>query len=361
MRRFFLLFFLIFSLHAEGKRFFNLDLHVSVIADVKEIFESMGHEVANWSISGHTWVFGKEKDRVEIVNEDTWRHLDQEMCDLFYERYKDFLSQFDGFIVTHTPSFALLFAKCNKPILIVNSTRYEQPFSHDAEKWAWLDGYLKEGVKNKKIFIVSNNKGDQKYLKDHTGIESELIPSLCLYTHAKYTGKQGGYIVHSWGEKPFKRSLKQGLGRAWKWIQNKKLPPHYQWETLYNFKGIIHFPYQISTMSLFEQYSANIPLFLPSKKFLLALQKEYPHFILSQLSGDFSVVTDSHILEEWIENADYYDSENMPYIQYFDSFKDLKRLLKKADCKKISKQMQLHNEKRKALVFSKWKTILQQF
>ena len=62
-------------------RFFNLDLQISVIADVKYIFEKLGHEVVNWSISGHTWVFGKERDIVDVVNENTWGRLDQEMCD----------------------------------------------------------------------------------------------------------------------------------------------------------------------------------------------------------------------------------------------------------------------------------------
>lgn len=359
MKRIFLLLFLLLAVKGEAKRFFNLDLHVSVIADLKEIFESMGHEVVNWSISGHTWVFGKERDSVDIVNENTWMHLDAEMCDRFYERYKDFLSQFDGFIVTHTPSFALLYAKCNKPIFIVNSTRYEQPFFHAPEKKAWLDEYLKAGVKNHQIHLVSNNKADQKYLKEHTGLESELIPSLCLYTHAQYTGHQKGFIVHSLGEKSFKRKLKAGLGRVWKAIQNKKLPARYSWKELYDFKGIIHFPYQISTMSLFEQYSANIPLFVPSKKFLLSLQREYPRFILSQLAADLKIIHEPAILEDWIDRADYYDCENMPYIQYFDSFKDLKRLLKKADCAQISQQMKEHNEKRRQKIYAQWKALLE--
>ncbi|MCJ7767674.1 hypothetical protein MUP79_04735, partial [Candidatus Bathyarchaeota archaeon] len=36
-------------------------------------------------------------------------------------------------------------------------------------------------------------------------------------------------------------------------------------------KGIIHMPYECSTMSIFEQYSANVPLFFPSKSFLKEL------------------------------------------------------------------------------------------
>lgn len=53
--------------------FFNIDCHVSVIADLKKIFENLGHEVTSWSISGHNWVFGNYPKKIEIINEHSWR------------------------------------------------------------------------------------------------------------------------------------------------------------------------------------------------------------------------------------------------------------------------------------------------
>ncbi len=50
------------------------------------------------------------------------------MIDAFVKEYDDLLKSFDGFIVTHTPVLALLYEKYNKPVIIVNSCRYEQPF-----------------------------------------------------------------------------------------------------------------------------------------------------------------------------------------------------------------------------------------
>lgn len=353
-------------------RFFNLDLHISVIADVKDIFESMGHEVVNWSISGHTWVFGKERDKVDIVNENTWSGLNKEMCDQFYERYKDFLDQFDGFIVTHTPAFALLYEKCNKPIIIVNSTRYESPFTRDPEAWDHLNEYLREGIKKNKIFIVSNNKGDSNYLRYYSGIESDVIPSLCLYTKCQYKGKQGKFACHGlWGadskfdEDWAKESSKIGLFTGLRW--------GYAWQELYDLKGVVHFPYQVSTMSLFEQYSANVPVFFPTKEFLFKLHQLYPKGILCHLSflrepdflarpralNDLNNVMNLEVVRRWIEWADYYDTENMPYIQYFDSFEHLHKLLKTANCRKISQKMKEHCQVRNAIVFKKWQVILQ--
>lgn len=354
-------------------KFFNLDLHISVIADVKTILESMGHEVVSWSLSEHTWIMGKSQDRVDVVNAKTWMKLDPEMCNRFYERYKGYLSQFDGFIVTHNASFALLYEKFNKPIIIVNSTRYENPFTGDGKRWNWLNHYLKDGVEKNKIFIISNNKGDQWYLKHYTGLKSVHIPSLCLYTKAVYTGKTPGFIVHSL---PTSHRLTKAAMKRFKCpnlIQNHQLPKRYAWETLYDFQGVIHFPYNISTMSLFEQYSANVPIFFPSKKFLLLLKKKYRKQILSQLSffpirkfpipstlGVPNNIYDKKVVDRWIDSADFYDLENMPYIQYFDSFGHLEQLLKTVDFSRISEQMKEHNIKRQKKVFRQWEELLRQ-
>lgn len=354
-------------------RFFGLNLHVSVIADVRVIFESMGHEVVDWNISGHSWVFGREKTQVDIVNDNTWRNLDQAMCDQFYERYKDYLDQFDCFIVAFNAPFALLYEKFNKPIIIINPARYEAPFTLDQAKWSWLDNFLIEGVKKNQIFIVSNNKGDQQYLEYFTGIKHDVIPSLCLYTNSQYTGKKDGFLIHSWTADTFLGIISNSFKEP-QLIQNSNFHHPYQWQDLYDYKGLVHFPYQISTMSIFEQYSANVPLFFPTKRFLEQLQLSYPNTILSQLSwysvygvtpttlsnDDPNNVLNKDIVKLWIDTADFYDEENMPYIQYFDSYEELEYLLKTVDCETISLNMKNFNIKRQKLAYKKWQEILQQ-
>ena len=53
--------------------------------------------------------------------------------------------------------------------------------------------------------------------------------------------------------------------------KNNFINQNYKWEDLYKCKAMLHLPYEISTMSIFEQYSANIPLIFPSKVFLKKL------------------------------------------------------------------------------------------
>lgn len=341
-------------------RFFNLDVHACVIADVQEIFESFGHEVVSWNLSGHGWIFGKKKKRakVDVVNERTWDYIDPSLCERFFERYGRFLDAFDGFIVTHNASFTLLYERFGKPIVYVNSSRYENSFTKIPKKWLWLDEYLKRGAKEGWLFVVSNNKADAEYLKRHTGIESEVIPSLCLYTQARYTGGEKGFIVSSLYGTGFEEIAASKIGEK-SLIGNPRLSRPYRWQELYDYQGVVHFPYQISTMSIFEQYSANVPLFFPTKAFLKELAALYPEVILSQLSFYPELqLQDSKAVDDWIEGADFYDEEAMPYIQYFSSFEELRLMLKTVDCQAISVKMEEHNRLRKERVYEQWKNFL---
>ena len=75
-------------------------MHVSVIEDIKTIFNDLGHQVDSKNISFHNWVFNRIPDKVDIISQNNWRNLSPELCEAFYNRYKDELSDYDGFIVT---------------------------------------------------------------------------------------------------------------------------------------------------------------------------------------------------------------------------------------------------------------------
>lgn len=359
---------------ARPLRFFILDYHSSATNDIKEILETLGHTVDYLSISPYCKrIFGHDNHKLDVIKLDTvddWSLVNLDMFNRFHERYGEFLGNFDGYIVSSFSSFAMLYEKTNKPIIIVNSARYEIPFTDKPELWEILNKFLIDGVDQNKIFLVANNKGDLSYLKYYTGLESEFIPSLCNYTKAKYSGKNTGFVFQNSKLKPFIKSIEDHVNSTGL-IQ--PFPHNFDsWQTLYDFKGIIHFPYQISTMALFEQYTANVPLFFPSKKFLQNLQKNYPHDILNEVSfffmfnmlsaptekGDLNNMNDPCVLQFWIDSADFYDEENMPYIQYFDSIKHLKYLLLTTNTDEISRKMEAHNKNKKKMVFEQWKKLL---
>ena len=113
-------------------KLFNMDLHISVIEDVKthlkRHFEN-DVEITEWCVSGHHSIVNKPKASPRWVNASNWRRIDEGAVSRFVTEYRDFLSSFDGFIVTHSPVFALLFQAFNKPIYVLNSCRFDQPMS----------------------------------------------------------------------------------------------------------------------------------------------------------------------------------------------------------------------------------------
>tara|TARA_B100000686_G_C16748360_1_gene950909 strand:+ start:734 stop:1801 length:1068 start_codon:yes stop_codon:yes gene_type:complete len=349
-------------------KFFNLDLHISVIADIKHIFRALGHSVENWSISGHAHLMGRPTDQVKVVNQHTWRQLDSDMIEAFYNCYKSDLEEYDGFIVTHTPCFALLYEKFNKPIITVASTRYEDPFSNDMIKWSKFNRYLQQQIDKELIIPVANNKYDKKYTELFTQRDWQHIPSLCEYTDAQYTGTGDHFLYSS--------KFKPQIRIANLIDKEQALSQGYTWQQLADYKGIVHIPYNVSTMSIFEQYTANIPLFFPSWGLLYELREKYTHHgVLSETSWNqihrlssnsvlFPGIKDPNNFNnnadmmDWARLSDFYDEDNMPYIQYFDSFEHLGKLLQTVDLNAISKNMKEHNKKRKEKVYESWKEIL---
>ena len=350
-------------------KFFNLDLHISVIADIKHIFQELGHEIDDWSISGHSWVMGKKPKQVKIINQNTWRNIDENLADQFYECYKEELSKYDGFIVTHTPCFSLLYEKFEKPIIVVASTRYEEPFSNNMIKWRKFNNYLQKGIDDKQIIPVSNNKYDSEYTELFTEREWQTIPSLCEYTNSRYTGKKDLFLYSS--------KFKSTLAVPKLVPKERELQSGYTWQELADYKGIVHIPYNASTMSIFEQYTSNIPLFFPSHDFLKEIRAKYSESgVMSELSWNqvFNYSSNSSIfvglndpnnyknndmMMRWTKLADFYDQENMPHIQHFDSIDHLSYLINTVDTDEVSEKMRLHNKVRREDIYGKWNNILE--
>jgi len=349
-------------------KFFNLDLHISVIGDIKYIFENLGHKVDNWSISGHSWVFGKNPDNVEYVNQNTWKNINEEMIDSFYNRYKEELSGYDAFIVTHTPCFSMLYERFGKPIITISSTRYEAPFSNQKDKWNKFNSYLRKGIDNKSIIPISNNKYDSKYAELYTDREWKVIPSLCEYTNSSYVGDKEDFILFS------KCNIQHKIPNLLS--KEKALGQGYSWEDLARFSGVVHVPYNSSTMSIFEQYTSNIPLFFPTFDLLSEMREKYSRYgVLSELSWnqvfgyspcsaleitpDPNRYTNNEEMMQWVRYADFYDEQNMPFLQYYESFEHLQHILRHVDTESISLKMKEHNRLRQREVYAKWQKVLE--
>lgn len=316
---------------------FNLDLHISVMRDIQQELKSNKLKSVRWSISGSNRFsrsIYKISDPVDVINSQTWSQLDEELILTFEYRYRKFLSKFDGFVVTHTPALSQLYRNFSKPVLVINSTRYEAPYTSDADKWKDLDNYLINEVEKKRMLLVSNNAGDSDYLKYRTGIESEVVPSFCDYT--KFTWMPGGSQKVIVSRSPeLDDFIEKETGGEWLAIR-KVMGINYNWKQYRHIKEVLYVPHNISTMSLFELATAGVPVSVPSKEMLTVLMKQYTgvlselsYFQLRQLSVDGLDRNDPNnflsydFYNWWLARADFYKTDLMPNVRVVSSFEEL--------------------------------------
>ena len=325
------------------KKLFNIDLHTSVIEEVIDVFKALNEniDITQWSMSGHHWVFNKPKHNLKYINSSTWENIDMNMIDDFCKEYNEELLKYDGFIVTHSPVFCLIYERYNKPIFLINSCRYVLPYCwhRNDEMLTTLNDKLLHMYDKKQLFIVSNNIADRDFLHLGSGIDSYYSPSLCLYTRENYTGDNNKFLLLG------NNSL---IEESDKIIHKKNaLPGRYSWHDLYKFRGLIILPYEISTMSIFEYYSANIPLIFPSKVFLKQLIKSGKislgsrYFKYSDYPKTLEEPLGKNYVDWWVDRADFYN--NMKHIVYYNSFEELPNILNTLNVKDVSLKMMFWN------------------
>jgi hypothetical protein len=263
------------------------------------------------------------------------------------------------------------------------------------QELAALNASLKRLSDNNLLVAISNNKADQEYLRLGAGVESLHVPSLCLYTGVTVDPLLANDHPALVYKTTYATStlIDQHLTKN----QLDTLQSYYKsapsWCQLFHHKALIHFPYEVSTMSLAEQYSAGVTLMLPSRKFLQQLCENlhdrdaatskgaaklesvywasflgqcvtgqgldtssrlanlpqpfqelvaaYPHSVVTDDQGMhwYRFQTPDRKMPEclectkeigwWLDRADFYDSRWFPGIKYFDSFEELLDLSQK--------------------------------
>jgi hypothetical protein len=351
-------------------RFIAIDQHISVCADIRYIFNQLGHTVREVSLSGHASVIGRPQGDVPMLTGDQWcATLNERKFKEFYEMHKDVLNKYDGFICCYPPIFSMLYKYFDKPIIIQIPIRYEYGADCNPALWEEFNKYLQDGVDSGKIILCANNKYDQEYAAGFLQRPVRHIPSLCENTGMSYNPVYDQFLYYS------SFNVEDASGRMIK--KHDALKAGHAWQTIADFRGCIHYPYQISTMSTFEQYTANIPLFFPTRRYLMEMfltgipvinQMSWQQCIQRGTSRsliphpfkyDPNNFSDFNCVSNWLKLADYY-GEDMKCIRHFDSIEERDAILalSNEDLFEISKEMAAHNIIRRQNVYSKWASVL---
>ncbi|UJR08081.1 hypothetical protein I4U23_012358 [Adineta vaga] len=322
---------------------------------------------------------------LRILTQKNGMNPSKEISSKFYQFYKNQIEMnvVDAFICFHPAGMCELYMPFNRSIIIIASTRYELA-RFDPHQWMQLNENLKRISQDPKNVIAANNLYDAEYIHYFTGIDVTLLTSLCNYTNVQYHRTKKEFLLAPIHEPKFDILLRKMLDKSLQEHEEKhiRIVPlreiyrDYTYSDLSHHPAIIHVPYQVSVMSLFEQYRMNIPLLFPSLDLLTRWHVEYgavnektwdqvlygvkPH--RSHIDGILTNVPDPNndrnesSIRYWLKFSDFYQ---WPHIIYFESIDDLIQKLSSTDFDMISKKMKKYNEKVRRNLLKKWKNILQ--
>jgi len=335
-----------------------MDLHVAIIADVAQVFRELGHEVVVESLSAHAWTMGHETAKVpgllapnpvnRLLGRKSFLDIDQDMCDKFYEKNKERLSQFDGFIVSYPPAFALLFERFNKPVITISCTRFDFPCT-ESSRLEWLVNGLTRMQNGGNLVAVANNLLDAEVCNTYFDFEWKHIPSLCNYMGRKYEPSLPDLLVWSRDAEKLEGEVKSLKGVNKEFSMSQK----YDREVIRTHGGTVHLPYQVSIMSAFEHYAQAIPMFVPAPGYLRDLAEN--HGLLHEVLFPKSTLA---LPENYVELADFFDESNFRHVIQFDSLEDLQEKIESTNLDEVSQNMRRHHFTRTEQVHGLWsKTI----
>jgi hypothetical protein len=372
--------------------FHNLDLHVSVIEDMISILEDQGHVIDSHLMSGHNWALGKQRARsgsgdlsnggkvgYGSINLATWEKIVVEPNDTdaivragrVWHDENPQLERYDGYIVTYPPVFSLLYEKFTKPIVINLPIRYDHMVTDNSEKWSKFNRFLVQGQDSGRIVVAANSVYDAKYYEYFTGRPAEYISSTCCYMDRLAPGGYSPSEDHliAFGESSGCREAQTKVTDV-RFVRDL-FPNSYKHSDIAHARGIVWIPYNVSIMSFFEHYRMNMPMFVPTKRFLFALFEN--GFSLSQITWHTSTVKGSNLprsgtnlpdphtsrgVSLWMPFYDFYNESEFPNITYFDSWEELSHKTKTADFSEISANMKSRNKVREILNRSKWSALI---
>lgn len=335
--------FTIFRFFSRRIWLFNLDCHISVIADLKVGLRDFPNvNVVSWNLSGHNFVFRsffRFSDPVLYMGVKQWRDLTPERKTKFLKIYGRFLSRFDGFIATYPLAFLDLFTEFHKPLLGVVAIRYEHPFTSMPARWEEFTSQLRTLSDSGRLSIAANNQGDSDYFSAFVGRNIPVVASVCDYLprmpHSRGDADTRLFPIDAKSQ-DLTHFIQACLGEPWRG-KKEALGVHYSSDKLALCGAIVYIPYNISTMFLFEMATLGIPVLVPSKSLMIELQASFEG-VLSELTfmemGGVSAPqalstncpgadpNSAAYTDWWLERSDFYNQEIMPNVLQFSSFED---------------------------------------
>ena len=335
-------------------RFFGLDHHHAVLWDVKKILRPLnvtldfvwlhdGRTPVNEAIPSQIPDFATSLDIYKAppfkpLSEQTKQHILQ--------------GNYDSIVTSHSLVTCYRLADVGLPMIHVNSTRFGNEWIHDPNKHSLLVKKIQSLLTTNRLEIIHNNQGDMQYFHQYFPLiypSQELwIPSLCENLGRLRVKASSPTKLFIWDTRmtllqptgsPFMKAMYKALKDAFGASVESQAVLLQEAKTylgegyLDPYTAVIHIPYNISTMSIFQQVTANIPIWVPSKKLLAQLwadSKEPNELSWTVFTPDsesnassMDQVRKPEVIQRWLDCADFYKKDILPLAFEFDSIEDL--------------------------------------
>lgn len=380
-----------------SKRVWSSDLHVAPIADLKELWQHLLPRGVNVTVIDHS-LSGSCKEKGSCKRGMPWlRGLRAERPD--EDLAADFAREFSGgpevdvFVCNHPASLCTVFEQFGKALWVHASTRYElgKNESRDWRKWnrqlsAWHEdddaSVTRPGQAARRgNLIAANNVYDAEYLQHFTGISALYMPSYCdvgvVYTGPSPSSDRTILLAMPQAVEnallPLIEAAARSLSSSARFVHVRRLYPRYKHEQLASHPAILHVPYQVSLMSILEQYRAGIPIIVPSLALLsdwhvkhgLVFQRVWATVFgresaKSPIDGhadsrhgilDPNAEKDFAAVSHWLAFSDFY---TLPHVVTFDSFEHLVHVVDSTDWALVSARMRSFNVQQRDRLLDAW-------
>jgi hypothetical protein len=340
------------------------DFHISTIGNVKKLLQPQGVVFIDKSLSGACAVTQTCAKNLKVLTSANGISPSRRVMDRFVASYRSDpeLRSADVVMCFHPAAMCELFMPLNKALFVIATTRYEMGRESAATWLAW-NANLKTIAADPRNLVAANNRYDAEYIRYFTGISAIILPSV-IQMDERYRGSTDTILIaplHSPGATKL-----QALAQASSPLVipiAQKYPGRYTYIALCNVTAIVHLPYQLSTMSFFEQYAMGIPLLVPTPEFLWDLHDEFdlvtertwhrvrtsrrPHMsVIGPAEGMVGVPdpNDDRNRTAFVHWARFGDWYTWPHIVQFNSWSDLGAAINHTDWHSVSTKMLQHNK-----------------
>jgi hypothetical protein len=368
-------------------RLYGIDHHHAVLWDIKQTLRPLGITVdfvwlcdgrpsVNEAIPGQDGPF---RSSLDVYRPPVTVSLDP----VFQERIQ---STYDAVITSHSLVTAYRLREIQLPQFHINSTRFGNSWVTDSQRHPVLVEAIQEMLRKKKLQVIHNNQGDSLYFHQFFTPDPSsecILPSLCdsmlrhrfqPVTPMKFLIWDTRQVLFQDNKSPFMKALYRACfekapdafhSQAILLAELKTfLPEGY----LDAYTAVIHIPYNVSTMSIFQQVAANIPVWVPSKRLLQELWlnpkecNELSWTVFSEGSQANTSFLDQarnpEAVKCWIDTADFYDNRISECIFTFDSIEELLERIFTVDYQFAMKKNQEAFLKRQENVIATWEMLL---